>query len=196
MILSIYEPLLGVATDQDPSPRQLVAGARKHLETLVRLYYLRHGYEAMDAFISIPLMRAGFRALDIIDGDPDVSDAALETLRATLMLVAKGLACQRRNFYLAEALFRVVRGRMRPAEAALLKESIDLDDEEGEEKKVLMQAVRSHWPVSVVRKEDLDTVVLKNLVQNYAAMDLKAGAARVETGRTGRGAGETEGQTS
>jgi hypothetical protein len=152
----------------------------------VRLYYLRHGFEAMDLFIVIPLMLAGIKALDAIDAVhntkyPDTSAESLETLRSTVMLVAKGLAGQRRNHYLAEALFRVIRGRMRKEEVALLKESIDRDEDVGDERKVLMKPVRSHWPVSVVRKqEDLDAVVLKNLVQNYAAIDLRSDVAPMD----------------
>ena len=125
----------------------------------------------MDLFIVIPLMLAGFKVLDTIDKNPPA--AQLEVLRSTLMLVTTGLCSQRRNHYLSEALFRVVRGRMRPQEAALMRETIDLDEDEGEGKQAMMQAVRSHWPVSVVRrKEDLDSHVLKNLVENYAHLNV------------------------
>ena len=171
LILSIYEPVLDVATDQTPSPQQIVADATKLLQTLVRLYYLRHGYDAMDLFIVIPLMLVGFKSLDAIDKQPSAD--RLEFLRSTLMLVAKGLARQRRNHYLAEALYRVIRGRMRPQEVRLLKESVDLDEDETDDRRALMQAVRSHWPVSVVtKKEDLDAHILKNLVENFATFDV------------------------
>ena len=150
-----------------------MADANKHLQTLVRLYYLRHGFEAMDLFIVIPLMLTGFKCIDAIDEHTPVPK--LEALRSTLMLVTKGLGSQRRNHYLAEALFRVIRGRMRPQEAALLREAIDVEAEEANEKQVMKQAVRSHWPVSLVRKkEDLDAHILKNLVDNYASLNVEA----------------------
>ena len=165
-----------MVTHQEPSPHHIVADANKHLQTLVRLYYLRHGYEAMDLFIVIPLMLAGFKCIDAID--EQTTGTQLEALRSTLMLVAKGLSNQRRNHYLAEALFRVVRGRMRPQEAALLREAIDLDENEADEKRALMQEVRSHWPVSVVRnKEELESHVLKNLLENYAHLNVGSGEA-------------------
>ncbi|KJZ79148.1 hypothetical protein HIM_01299 [Hirsutella minnesotensis 3608] len=170
LILTLFEPLLEDKTDKKPHPRQVVNESRRRLQTLIRLYYLRHGFEAMDLFIVIPLMLAACDCVDAIDQDTPA--AQLEGLRSTLILVAQGLYSQRRNHYLAEALFRVVRGRMRPQEVALLRETVTPDEEDAEGKRKMMQAVRSHWPVSVVKKrEDMDTQILGNLVESYAHLN-------------------------
>lgn len=175
LILTIYEPLLDVKTEREPTPTQIVADAMKHLQTLVRLYYLRHGFEAMDLFIVIPLMLAGYECIDAID--EQTSGPRLEVLRSTLILIAKGLYHQRRNHYLAEALFRVIRGRMRAEELALLKNTMRLDEDEEDERREMAQAVRSHWPVSVVRKkEDMDSHILRNLVETYAHLNVEEGS--------------------
>lgn len=177
LILAIYEPLLDMKTTQtqEDSLRQIVSDASKCLQTLVRLYYLRHGFDAMDLFIVIPLVLAGFKCIDAINDD--TPSPKLQDLRSTLVLVAKGLYSQRRNHYLAEALYRVVRGRMRPQEVALLKETVDLgeDDAEGAAgRQAMAQAVRSHWPVSIVGKgEDVDSYLLTNLVDNYAHLNIE-----------------------
>lgn len=177
LILAIYEPLLDLKTtqNQEDSLRQIISDASKCLQTLVRLYYLRHGFDAMDLFIVIPLVLAGFKCIDAINDD--TPSPKLQDLRSTLVLVAKGLYSQRRNHYLAEALYRVVRGRMRPQEVALLKETVDLgeDDAEGAAgRQAMAQAVRSHWPVSIVGKgEDVDSYLLTNLVDNYAHLNIE-----------------------
>jgi hypothetical protein len=170
--LILYEPLLGTQTDQEPALRQIVADARKNLQTLIRLYYLRHGFDAMDLFIVIPLMLTAYHCIDAIGDQTPVHE--LEMLRSTLILVAQGLYTQRRNHYLAEALYRVIRGRMRPREVALLKSTMDLEEEESEEHRQMAQTVRSSWPVSVVKKEEeLDSYMLTNLVENYAALNVE-----------------------
>ena len=74
---------------------------------------------AMDLFIVIPLMLAASDCIDAIDERTPASK--LESLRSTLILVTKGLRSQRRKHYLAEALFQVIRGRMRPPEVALFR---------------------------------------------------------------------------
>ena len=172
LLLTIYEPLLGTRTNQEPSPQRIVADAKKHLQTLIRLYYLRHGFKAMDLFIVIPLMLAGIECVEAIDEGTAVNE--LETLRSTLILAAKGLYNQRRNHYLAQALYRVIRGRMRPREIALLKDAMNLDEDEPDERQEMVQAVRSHWPVSVVKNmDDLDSHILTNLVENYANLNVE-----------------------
>ncbi|KAL6699759.1 hypothetical protein J3F84DRAFT_361663 [Trichoderma pleuroticola] len=174
LIITIFEPLMDAHTDQGPPPQQLVAEAKKRLQTLIRLYYLRHGYDAMDLFIVIPLMLAGSDCVEAINDQTPVAE--LELLRSTLILVAKGLYSQRRNHYLAEALFRVIRGRMRPSELSLLKNSMKIDEGEWDEKSSMVQEVRSSWPVSVVKKkEDLESHILNNLVENYGNLNVEGG---------------------
>lgn len=177
LILSIYEPLINVKTNhnQQDAVQHIVNNSSKYLQTLVRLYYLRHGFDAMDLFIAVPLMLIGFKCIDAINGQAPESN--LEDLRSTLVLVAKGLYSQRRNHYLAEALYRVVRGRMRPQEVSLLKDTVNLDDGDNEKaagRQAMAQTVRSHWPVSNVRKdEDVEEYVLNNLVDNYAHLNIE-----------------------
>jgi len=172
LILTIFKPLLDVETNQSPSPQQIVADSTKYLQTLVRLYYLRHGYEAMDLFIVIPLMLAASDCIDAINEQTPASE--LESLRSTLVLVTKGLYTQRRNHYLAEALFRVIRGRMRPPEVALFRGILDMDGDQVVDKPDMAQTVRSSWPVSVVKKkDDVDAYILTNLVENYAHLNVE-----------------------
>lgn len=123
----------------------------------------------MDLFIVIPLMLMASDCLDAISEQTPASQ--LETLRSTLILVAKGLHAQRKNHYLAEALFRVIRGRMRPDEVALFRGTMNIDDD-NKERPDMVQTVRSHWPVSVVKKKsDLESYILANLVENYAHLN-------------------------
>ncbi|KAM0214261.1 hypothetical protein ACHAQD_005469 [Fusarium lateritium] len=172
LLLTIFEPLFDVVSTEEPPPQQIVAGAKRNLQTLVRLYYLRHGFEAMDLFIVIPLMVIGYDAIDAIkDGTPEEET---ETLRSTLILIAQGLYNQRRNHYLAQALFRVVRGRMRPQEVSLLKSPMALEKDEVDPEPEMAVAVRSHWPVSVVKKqEDMKSHILGNLVENLGNLNVE-----------------------
>ena len=149
-----------------------MAEATRQLQTLVRLYYLRHGFDDMNLFIVVPLILIGFTCTDAIDDR--IPTPALESLRSTLILVAKGLYSQRHNHYLAEALFRVVRGRMRQQEAALLKDTVTFDETKADEKEAMVQTVKSSWPVTVVKKMDeVDSLLLKNLVENYAHLNVE-----------------------
>ncbi|PVH97901.1 hypothetical protein DM02DRAFT_630684 [Periconia macrospinosa] len=181
ILLTIFEPLIDEETSQTPSPQQIVTDAKKRLQTLVRLYYLRHGFEATDLYLVIPLIIEASQCMDAIENvDEHMPAHKLEALRSTLILVAKGLHSQRRNLYLAEALFRVVRGRMRPAEVALFRGLLNVDERIADEKPDMAQEIRSHWPVSIVKKkEDINVLMLNNLLENYAGLNLE-GEGRVE----------------
>ncbi|OPB40292.1 Zn2Cys6 transcriptional regulator [Trichoderma guizhouense] len=180
LILTIFEPLMDTPTNQEPPPQQVVAESKKHLQTLIRLYYLRHGYDAMDLFIVIPLMLSGSDCIEAINDQTPAAE--LELLRSTLILVATGLYSQRRNHYLAEALFRVIRGRMRPSELSLLKNTMKIDESEWEEKSSMVQEVRSSWPVSVVKKkEELDSHILTNLVESYGNLNVEGNSSAQST---------------
>lgn len=171
LMLSIFEPLLHSASPEDPELREIVTTSKKYMHTLVRIYYLRHGFEAMDLFLVIPLMVVAEDCFELLlrGGTP----AEVDEARSTIILVSKGLHDQRHNFYLAEVLFRVIRGRLQKKEAMLLRSSLLIDMNQAEEPPALAQTVRSHWPVSVVRnKEELDTKVLGRLVDNYAHLNV------------------------
>lgn len=181
LILTIYKPLLDRQTDQTPSPCQIVNDATMYLQTLIRIYYLRHGYEAMDLFIVIPLMLSASDCVDAIDShcasNAYASSDTLDDIRSMLILVVMGLFTQRKNHYLANALFHVIRGRMRPQEVALFRAVGNIDADQIDGKAHMAQAVRSHWPVSVVRRKDeVDKHILNNLVENYAHLSVEESA--------------------
>jgi hypothetical protein len=172
LLLTIYEPLLNKKTDEDTSPTQIVADASKYLRTLLRLYYLRHGFDAMDLYIVIPLILVGVECVDAMD--EGLLEPQLENTRSTLMLIAKGLYSQRKNHYLAEALFRVIRGRMYPRDVVIMKASMNYDEQEDDKKQAMVQAVRSHWPVSVVKKkEEIESHILTSLVEEYGSLNVE-----------------------
>lgn len=65
---------------------------------------------------------------------------------------------------------------MRPQEVALLKETVGIgeDDDNTAGRQAMGQIVRSHWPVSIVRKdEDMDSYLLTKLVDNYAHLNIE-----------------------
>ncbi|KAI1016547.1 hypothetical protein LB503_010434 [Fusarium chuoi] len=172
LLLTIFEPLYDAETTREPSPQRIVADSKRNMQTLTRLYYLRHGFEAMDLFIVIPLMIMGYDSIDAIKEDTPTEE--IEFLRSTLILIAQGLYYQRRNHYLAQALFKVIRGKMRPQEIGLLKSSMALDRYEADPAPEMAVAVRSHWPVSVVKKrEDMESHILTNLVENFGRVNVE-----------------------
>lgn len=52
---------------------------------------------------------------------------------------------------------------------------MNLNEDELGDSPDMAQAVRSHWPVSVVKKkEDVESYILSHLVENYAHLNTEA----------------------
>ncbi|PHH86632.1 hypothetical protein CDD83_9950 [Cordyceps sp. RAO-2017] len=180
--MTLFEPFLNhnLSTDLDPgpSPRMAFYTASKFLQTLLRLYYLRHGFESTDVFLTQPLARAGFMCLDAIQELPPGD--RLEAARSTLFLAAKGLYDQGQSHRLAKTLFLVVSRRMRPEEEVLMREIPSLTDGQDHGGQAETPVVHSKWPVDTTRKTvDIESKTLTSLVKQLdissPAVDIKAG---------------------
>ena len=161
LMVTTFEPFLDIEPSERPGPKAIVYEAKRCFDTLFRLYYIRHGHYHMDIHIIISLIFAGIRCLDAIEQQPE--GLATESLRSTLVLCATGLYHQRRNNYLAHALYSMLRARMHPEEVALLKQVPDLQGDE--QALTLRQATRSKWLATVIKtKTKLDCDVQNSLV--------------------------------
>ncbi|KAK4163892.1 hypothetical protein QBC43DRAFT_54916 [Cladorrhinum sp. PSN259] len=161
-----------------PSPWRLppiqatVALARIHYETVLRLYYLRHGFEGFDPFLTMALLTISCLTIEEItavrqsrprpshssssrpsspeEGAPGPVD--LDSLRSTLILCAKGLFDQGKSFYLAQTLFKVVRDGMDEKEKELLREyavvSHDEVDRDAKDEQMRTQLMEGLWALA------------------------------------------------
>ncbi|KAK0671260.1 hypothetical protein QBC41DRAFT_315845 [Cercophora samala] len=106
-----------------------------NFETLLRLYYLRHGFGYGDQFLVQPLNTLGFWSLSKVqaiasqnhDLDQD-SNNELKATRSTLLLAAKGLHEQSASFYLDRITLQLLRSKMRPQERQLLDSEVLFHD--------------------------------------------------------------------
>lgn len=168
--------------------------AMRHLETVARLYYMRHGFEACDSSLAYFLALLASISLRALEGGGNGARLAAgrgspEILRSTLILAMKGLHDQGRNLHVCKVLFRLLRDRMKPAEADILGRFVvssvegvgggggdGAEEGEGEESEAdLALHTRSRFPVPVVKMgEDLDAVILETLVEKYQAVSLES----------------------
>ncbi|EMT74271.1 Nitrogen assimilation transcription factor nirA [Fusarium odoratissimum] len=147
----------------DDSVQKALSDAKIKMETLLRLYYLRHGFESYDIFIVILLAFIGFMHAKTLDSSKMVD---LESRKSTVVLVAKGLGDQSNNCYLARVVFRLLKGSIGSKNDFLLKE-VGIVEEDGEDEKAMEEQVNSSWPVDLgwidvdPEKNRLDNMIRK-----------------------------------
>jgi hypothetical protein len=164
------------ATDTDPSRQDimsLLTHSRVCFETIMRLYYLRHGFEAADSYFTHDLAilafiaQANLKALPSPTPNPDSAHTEtpsttsptisrplsdLDDIRATLFLAAKGLHSQGKSYQLPLTLFHVVQS-MRPEEADMMHRYADIKPESTAAGGFREEHARSQYPVYIVDTE-------------------------------------------
>ncbi|KAF5582252.1 nitrogen assimilation transcription factor nirA [Fusarium pseudocircinatum] len=147
----------------DNSVNRVLSDAKIKMETLLRLYYQRHGFESYDIFIIILLAFIGFMHAKTLETS-ETTD--LESRRSSVVLVVKGLGDQSINCYLAKVVFRLLKGSIGSENDSLLRE-VGAVEEGGEEEKAMEQQVNSSWPIDLEwievdpEKNRLDNVIRK-----------------------------------
>jgi hypothetical protein len=119
--------------------------ARARLETLIRLYYLRHSFDSLDVMLIMFLMLLGSISVRVLapgagGGDGTQHDAS------TFLLCAKGLHDQGQNQYLGSLMFNMLSGLVDPNNQALVSDLSRIKAEFcGTE--VKPEYVHMEWPV-------------------------------------------------
>jgi len=146
----------------DVSVQRALNEAKIRLETILRLYYLRHGYESYDIFLLSLLSSLGFMQLRTMNS---TGPGELESARSTVALVFKGLHDQSRNFYLAEIVFRIMKRSM-DADSYYLLKDVDIGDEDEEAAIRMSEQVHSSWPIDIHSiDENADNQRIQNLIK-------------------------------
>ncbi|KAI2468404.1 hypothetical protein F4781DRAFT_269312 [Annulohypoxylon bovei var. microspora] len=146
LLISLFEPFLQMDyIGSETSPAQIVGHSKACFETLVRIYYLRHGFESLDSALIQFLHLLGFSALRDTSS-VEKGSMEYETLRSTLMLCAKGLREQGRNCYVSEAVFRLFKQSVSEEDDLLLSGNTEMEEGHGPLDH-MVQEVRSQWPI-------------------------------------------------
>jgi hypothetical protein len=158
--------------------RDITAQAAAQLESLLRIYYLRHGFEAYDSMLLVHLVHLAnvtLTRIALIERSPDMHETSreeIESLRSTLILCLKGLHDQSKNFYLSGVVFDVMKNRLSAENRDLLGKFVTLQDaNEADREAHQSQRIISDYVIPVVNlNEDPEAGRLWRMVQEFGRM--------------------------
>lgn len=135
------------------SPHTGIVHIKMCFETLIRLYYLRHGSEAPNIAFAHYLQILSFMSISTLKTQtfPSTSLAAIDDVRATLILTAKGLSDQGRNYYLSETIFYIIEDQMSSEDTELLRKFVHVRKEDNEARWQRAKHSQSQIPLDVVK---------------------------------------------
>lgn len=158
--------------------RDITAQATAQLESLLRIYYLRHGFEAYDSMLLVHLVHLAnvtLTRIALIERTPSLHESSheeIETLRSTLILCLKGLHDQSKNFYLSGVVFNVMKNRLSAENRDLVGRFVTLQDLNAADHEAHQsQRIISDYVIPVVNlNEDPEAGRLWNMVQEFGRM--------------------------
>ncbi|KAM0322081.1 hypothetical protein ACHAQA_009710 [Verticillium albo-atrum] len=149
VMIALYDSLADQSNDSATSAyRDICTHSRQCLDVLLRLYYLRHGFESWnDSLPTWILFLAQLCVRDLAQADDPLAD---EATISTLMLCAKGLQDQGRSLYIARVFFQIVRREMPRAVMEVLDRHVTDMQEDHSNTGTGANHLRASWPVKTI----------------------------------------------
>ncbi|KAF1912974.1 hypothetical protein BDU57DRAFT_340740 [Ampelomyces quisqualis] len=158
------------------TPEDLVASANLSLETLLRLYYIRHSYDSHNGMIVYFSILVGNMAIEALSRARNgTSQVAVDekVLRQTLILCARGLESQGQSYHLANLAFRAFQDRVDPTDLQVLQSYCKPRDLDAEQDSIAQHSY-SHWPLPIIKlNEDPKSATLDTLLEEYRHLELE-----------------------
>lgn len=176
LLLVLLQTFANEDWSPDPSPHDILAQANVSLQTLMRLYYVRHGYQTSNGYLVSPLAKLAFTSMDKIakcaTENTSAQNNQLELARSTLFLAVEWLYHQGCSFFLARSIYHLVMNQMSTEESVLLQrifqpgaDGEEIHDSQQDE----LRNIQAQWiPAIVSLSDDPETQRLNKLIEQYA----------------------------
>ena len=172
-------PTTPLTSNQEDMAHNIVTLSMIQLESLLRIYYLRHSFESYDSLLVVFLAHLSQETLARLTRldrpSTDSSNDDVEALRSTLVLCLKGLHDQGKNFHVSGLVFHILKDRLSAEDQSLVDQYVMPKD--GEADCVVgdrSQRVVSDYVVPTVHlHEDPWAARLSNIVQRSENMSLE-----------------------
>lgn len=169
VIMTICQPFIGDQCNDEYSPKDIVLNAKRDINILVRLYYIRHGFEVASVYLTSPLSKVGFMSLHNINNPTTPEELELD--RSSLLLALEGLHEQGRNYYMTRTIYHIMKSQLRPEEARLLQ-GLETPETSADESPSLMVETQSGWHPRIVDISDVPVdKELSKLANQYLKLD-------------------------
>ncbi|KAF4994626.1 hypothetical protein FGRMN_5671 [Fusarium graminum] len=155
-------------------PISLLNEAKSMLETVMRLYYLRHNFEIYDPWVAFGLIAVGNGVIADLASDSGSEPKNVAGYRSTLILAAQGLSFQGLNYHISRLLSIQLLKAMEPQDLQLVQTHVKPVYLQEDEETMVAEHSNSMWPVPgiAIMNEDPEKKRLMNLVARVGSVDL------------------------
>lgn len=152
-------------------PKTVIAYLEASFETLLRAYYLRHGFEYLDSYLIALLMEVCLASITEMAAHKNHDD--LVAYKSTVILLARGIHQQGQSLFLGKMVYHLIKGKLGSAELAELERCLKTENMTEIQSAGLAQ-VQMEWPVDIVSMSDNpETRRLRNLIKEFQSASIK-----------------------
>ncbi|KAJ4304568.1 hypothetical protein N0V90_000094 [Kalmusia sp. IMI 367209] len=140
------------------TPGEICSVAHVYFETLLRLYYIRHGYEILDPWIINFLVTLGSRAQASLNTPPSAAPSRItvEFHRSTFVLAVKGLEEQSKNVFVAKLTVLALKKGIKEEDMYWLQTYTNLKPLSNEEQMLIDENTRCSKVVPIVGTDGIE----------------------------------------
>ncbi|UPL02438.1 hypothetical protein LCI18_013372 [Fusarium solani-melongenae] len=189
VLIQLYELLVaeqGVGSPSLPLDtdhlQNTLAECRAFFETILRIYYLRHGFEHGNLMLIQYLAKLAFMALGKLkelstsnssSSPMDVGDSDPEAAKSTLLIAQKGLSDQGKSYYFPQTMSNIVLGHVSTEDPYLLQGDTSVEQETRGEAKKREEQLEGQCPLDVRDiSKNPDQHQSENWIRQYAKLTL------------------------
>lgn len=139
-------------------------------KTILQLYFVQNGFKKGNMLILHCLTVLAFMALRQTESSiSSTSDGTSEkSTRSTLILAAKGLNDQGKNYFISTTIFCVLRSQMADRDRGILASYCAISSEDPALQEARMRHVKAQYPLNIANLSgDPEARWLENMVRKY-----------------------------
>ncbi|KAJ0142836.1 Uncharacterized protein HZ326_14355 [Fusarium oxysporum f. sp. albedinis] len=146
------------------------------LETIMRLYYTRHNFGFYGPWIAFALTAIGNAVVADLAEGRDNEPQITAGYRSTLILAARGLSKQARNYYVSRLLAIQVQKALKPEDLQLVQTHVVAAYMADDEQALMAEHSDSLWqiPGLAIMNESPERTRLKNLIAGVRDLDIQS----------------------
>lgn len=148
-------------------PQAIIHENEAMLEFLVRIYYMRHGFDLFDPWIAVAMTMIGNKCNALLQAHPNDARIHTDNYKATILLSAKAFESQARNFHVAASLGIQLQTVLKPDLLQLVRTYVKTTGIDKEDLELITQHPHSQWPIPIIGlTDDPQKSRLRGLIQS------------------------------
>ena len=161
------------------TPQAIIRASEVMLESLMRLYYMRHSFVHYDPWLMPAMTRLGNNANRLLEGNANDDPGNLDGYRSTIILCAKAFESQAQNIHVATSLGIQLQSIVKPQMLQLIRTYVKAMNIDKTDEETIAKHPHSQWPLPIINlSDDPEKTKLDHLIEAFEETGIQPGSVK------------------